>query len=98
MNNIKKALFTITLALTCGAFSSSAQIEVRVRPDRPHYERTVAPSPRHVWIDEEWTPQGNSYVFSGGRWAEPPHPGGRWVPGRWKNTPNGTIWRPGHWR
>lgn len=98
MKNLKKALFIIGLALTCGAYSSMAQIEVNVRPPMPRFERPAPPSPRHIWIGEEWSPQGNAYVFAGGRWAEPPHPGARWVPGHWKDTPHGTIWRPGHWR
>jgi hypothetical protein len=34
----------------------------------------------------------------GGRWAEPPHAGWIWVPGHWKEGPNGSYWRPGHWR
>ena len=98
MRNIRKVLFMLTLVLTCGAYTSMAQIVVRIRPERPHYEHPVAPSPRHVWIDEEWEPRGNTYVFSGGRWAEPPHHGERWIPGHWKETPNGSVWKPGHWR
>ena len=97
MNKIKRVLFILAIALVSSAYSSSAQIVVRVRPDRPHYERPVAPGPRHVWIDEDWTPRGNTYVFNGGRWAEPPHERAHWVPGHWKETPNGYVWREGHW-
>jgi hypothetical protein len=95
---MKKVLFVLAISLGSSAFSSSAQIVVAVRPDRPHYERVVAPSPRHVWIDEEWEPRGGSYVFVGGHWAEPPHPGGAWVPGHWVQRPRGWVWKPGHWR
>jgi YXWGXW repeat-containing protein len=96
MNIIKTSL--AMLALTFAVYTSNAQIEVKIRPERPHYERPVAPSPRHVWIDEEWEPRNGAYVFVGGRWAEPPHRGEHWVPGHWKDTPHGTIWKPGHWR
>ena len=82
----------------CGVYSSNAQIFVNVRPDRPHYERTVAPSPRHVWIDEEWEPRGNTYAFVGGHWAEPPRANGVWVAGHWRHRPHGWVWISGHWR
>ena len=98
MQNIKKGLLILGLALVSGVYSSSAQIVVKIRPDRPHYERPVAPSPRHVFVEEEWTPRGDRYEFSGGRWVEPPHAHAVWVPGHWKDTPNGSVWRPGHWR
>jgi WXXGXW repeat (2 copies) len=98
MKSTKRILLIFALMVTCGVYSSDAQVYVRVRPARPHYERVVAPSPRHVWIDEEWEPRSGSYVFVGGRWAEPPHPHFRWVPGHWKATRHGDIWVPGHWR
>ncbi|MCW3122484.1 MAG: hypothetical protein JWQ38_1976 [Flavipsychrobacter sp.] len=98
MKNLKKGLVILAFATFGAAFSSSAQIVVRIRPDRPHYTRVVAPSPRHVWVDEEWTPRGDRYEFAGGRWVEPPREHVRWVPGHWKNTPNGYVWRAGHWR
>ena len=98
MKSIKKMLFMLALLLTCAVYSSNAQIVVDVRPPVPHYERVVAPSPRHVWIDEEWEPRGGSYVFVGGRWAEPPHPGWRWEAGHWGDRGHGHYWKPGHWR
>jgi len=99
MQNIKRLLFILAIALTSGVYTSNAQIYVKVRPPRPPVVRVAAPSPHHVWIDEEWEPRGGAYVFTGGHWAEPPHPGGRWVPGHWKQTPRrGEVWMPGHWR
>ena len=99
MKNIKKALFILGLTLTCGAYSSMAQIIVKIRPPRPpHIERTAPPSPRHIWIEEDWSPRGNTYEFRGGRWEEPPHENATWVPGQWKQTRNGSMWVPGQWR
>ena len=98
MKNFKKGMLMLTLALTVGAYSSMAQIYVKIRPARPHYERIVAPSPRHVWIEEEWEPRGATYVFVGGHWVEPPQHGRRWIPGHWKDTPHGAYWKPGHWK
>lgn len=98
MRNIRKSLLVLAIALFSGAFSSNAQIEVTVRPPIPHYVRVAAPSPRHVWIDEEWEPRGGTYVFVGGHWALPPHPGMIWGPGHWRDTPHGHMWVSGHWR
>jgi len=98
MKKMTRVLFILALALTCGSYCSMAQIYVKIRPDRPHYERTVAPSPRHVWIDEEWEPRGNAYVFSGGHWAEPDRPGRHWESGHWNESHEGHQWKQGHWR
>ena len=98
MKNMKRFLLVLIVALSCGAYSSNAQIYVKIRPERPRYERPVAPSPRHVWVDEEWEPRGNSYAFTGGHWVEPPHPGYAWVPGHWSHGPRGDYWKAGHWR
>ena len=98
MQTLKKMLFITALALTTGACSASAQIYVKIRPERPHYERVVAPSPRHVWVDEDWEMRGGKYVFVGGRWAEPPRPRAAWIPGHWRQRPRGWVWVPGHWR
>jgi hypothetical protein len=98
MKNLKRVVLMMAIILTCSAYTSMAQIYVHVRPNRPHYERVVAPSPRHVWVDEEWEPRGGSYVFVGGRWAEPPHGRAHWVPGHWKHHDRGDYWIPGHWR
>lgn len=98
MQNVKRMLLILIVALFTGAQVSMAQIYIRVRPERPHYERVVAPSPRHVWIEEEWEPRGGQYVFSGGRWAEPPRPRAVWVAGHWRQRPRGWVWVPGHWR
>jgi len=98
MKKMQKVLLMMAIVLTCGAYTSMAQIYVKIRPDRPRYERTVAPSPRHVWVDEEWEPRGNEYVFTGGHWAEPPHEHARWQQGRWKHGPRGHQWQQGRWR
>jgi hypothetical protein len=98
MKHTKILLLSAVVALCCNSFSSSAQVWVTIRPPRPHYVRVVAPSPRHVWIDEDWTLRGGQYVWNGGRWALPPHPGMVWVPGHWRHRPGGDFWVGGHWR
>jgi len=80
---------------------SEAQIVVRARLARPHavvVARPVRPTPRHVWIAEEWVPSGGTYVYKEGYWAEPPRPRAVWVPGRWRHHHHGYIWVGGYWR
>ena len=98
MRNAGKILSLLIVALFLGVAVFAQEIIIRERPVRPHYERVVAPSPRHVWIDEEWEPRGGTYVFVGGRWAEPPRMGMLWVPGHWDRRPRGEVWVRGHWR
>jgi hypothetical protein len=81
--------------------NSNAQVIVRARLGRP---RTVVvvhparPTPRHVWVSEEWVPGGGTYVYHEGYWAEPPRPRAVWVPGRWRHHPGGYVWVGGYWR
>ncbi len=98
MKNLKSVLVMLGLFLFIGYNGNAQEIIIKARPPMPHYVRVAPPSPRHVWIDEEWEPRGGTYVFAGGRWAEPPHPGMAWVPGHWANRPHGQVWIRGHWR
>jgi hypothetical protein len=75
-------------------------IYVSVRPARPTIivNRPVAPSRAHVWVDEEWVPQGNSYAWHGGYWAAPPRPGAIYIKGHWSSSRRGHVWISGRWR
>lgn len=102
---MKKITNVLMLASALSLFavtSSMAQsIVVRVRPARPAtyvVARPTRPSPRHVWVAEEWTPNGGTYVYHAGYWAEPPRPHAIWRAGKWRHSPRGYIWVPGHWR
>ena len=97
MNGSKKFLIATGIAMAAGVFSASAQLYVHVRPIRPVTVRVEAPSPRHVWIDEDWREDHGAYVPTGGRWEAPPHRGYRYTPGRWDHSPRGDRWRQGHW-
>jgi len=98
MKRTNKLILTFMVLMSCISFAGSAQIFVTVRPPRPHYVRVVAPSPRHVWVEEEWVERGGRYEWAGGHWVEPPRPHARWIPGHWANRPRGWVWIPGHWR
>ncbi|MDR3678678.1 MAG: YXWGXW repeat-containing protein [Flavipsychrobacter sp.] len=100
MRNTAKAVF-FALALTAVGTSvtSSAQIYVNIRPRHEVIvARPAPPSPRHVWVEEEWRPNHGHYEYAGGYWAAPPRPGVVWVPGHWRDTPRGSVWIAGHWR
>jgi hypothetical protein len=102
INNMKKllsglfvfAFLTIGIHLSAGAQT----IYVKIRPAAPVVVRPVAPGPHHVWVAEEWRPNGSTYIYSGGYWAAPPKPGWIWIPGHWKMHHSGDYWVPGHWR
>ena len=90
-------MLALAIVMSFGIASASAQIYVNLRPERPHYVRTVAPSPRHVWIDEDWQERDGRYEWNGGRWAEPPHEGDRYRPGHWGHSDHGHSWKAGRW-
>jgi hypothetical protein len=100
---MKKIMRILMLFLAMFAFTVSVShaqsIYVGARIGRPHpVVRPVRPSPRHVWVGEEWVPQGGTYVYKDGYWAEPPHPGGIWIAGHWRHRRQGWIWIAGYWR
>jgi len=100
MKKITK-VFMLFAALTLGALATAnAQIVVRVRPSRPAVvvTRPAQPSPRHVWVDEEWVPRGHRYVWHGGYWTKPPHRNAVFVPGHWDHHERGEVWVKGYWK
>ena len=98
MKSIRKMMLIMAIALSCGVYSSNAQVIVRVRPERPRIERIEAPTPRHVWIDDDWQLRNGAYQFVCRRWVLPPEEVERWIPGHWRERGDGWVWIPGHWR
>jgi hypothetical protein len=99
MNILSKGLLAFSIfGLT--ATAADAQIYVNIRPPRPRavVVRPVAPSPRHVWVEEDWAPAGRGYRWRGGYWSAPPRQAAVWVPGHWRHTRRGDMWIPGRWR
>jgi hypothetical protein len=100
MKNILKAgVLACVFSMVLGSVAAQ-RIYVNVRPSRPAIivKRPVAPAVGNVWIDEEWVPQGNTYVWHGGYWAAPPRPRAVYVPGRWAHSRRGHVWVRGYWR
>jgi len=90
-------VLTLSPALPAGA---GTRIYVRIGPPVAIVEtRTVAPSPRYVWIAGYHRWDGRAYVWVPGRWELPPAHRAAWVPGHWvHHRRSGWYWVEGHWR
>jgi hypothetical protein len=101
MKTVWKGLM-VAAALAATVSVSDAQIVVRARLGRPVnrvvVHRPPPPSPRHVWVEEDWVPRGRTYAWHGGYWAAPPRPRAIWVPGHWDRRHHGYVWIGGYWR
>jgi len=73
MKKIIRILMLLSIVSLFAVTNTKAQeIVVGVRPVHPRLiRRTFRPSPRHVWVSEEWTPVGGTYVYHAGYWALP---------------------------
>jgi len=100
MKNLIKAGLLACLFSMAFMTVDAQHIYVNVRPHRPlvTIKRTVAPSRAHVWVDEDWTPQGKEYAWHGGYWAAPPRPHAVYIQGHWSHSRSGNIWIAGRWR
>jgi len=98
-NVLKLAVVAImAVGASFATSTASAQVYVTVRPTYAPVVRPVAPSPAHVWVEEDWAYRGGHYVAVGGHWVAPPRRGMVWIPGRWVQSRRGWHWIPGHWR
>jgi hypothetical protein len=92
----------ILLAIAVAGFTlwsadSTAQlVVVQVKPTAPVVVRVAAPSPKHVWITDEWVLRNGKYVHQPGYWMVPGN-GKSWKNGYWKNGKGGHYWVPGRW-
>jgi hypothetical protein len=99
MKKLKRILLVSTAILLFAVADSSAQLVVRVRPNRGHLvARPARPSAGHIWVGDEWVVRGRGYVRRPGYWAVAPRPRAVWVEGHWDRRPRGYVWVPGRWR
>lgn len=101
---MKKQFLTVVCGaiLAAGAAIAGAQVVVRIGPPppRPH-EEIPPPPPEHrdwAWHAGYHTWDGHAYVWTPGRYEEPPHPHAHWVDGHWAHHDGGYVWVEGHWR
>jgi hypothetical protein len=96
---MRKSLMTATFGVALAIGSAYAEVVVRVAPPALIVEqRTVAPSPNHVWISGYHRWDGNAYVWVPGRWEVPPRPHAVWVAPRWVHRHGGYVFVEGRWR
>jgi hypothetical protein len=96
---VLKRLIGLVFAGAMAFSAAAADVVVHVAPPRIVVEsRGARPSPTHVWISGYHRWDGNAYVWTTGRWEQPPHPGNRWVAHRWVHRNGGYVMVDGHWR
>ena len=84
-------------ALLFSAFGGD--LVVRIAPPRAVFEhRDPRPSRDHVWISGYHRYENNAYVWTPGRWEQPPRPHARWVASRWHHNRDGWVLVEGRWR
>ena len=94
----KAGLLAFILTLAYSAADAQIYVNIRPRPQRVVVRRPPQPSPSHIWVKEDWRPQGKRYQWSGGYWAAPPRPRAVYVPGHWSRTRRGNVWVSATWR
>jgi hypothetical protein len=97
---MRKFILSVTLGVaSCVGLVQAADVVVRVAPPAPIVEhRTVAPSPRHVWVGGYHRWDGKAYAWTAGRWEVPPREHAVWVAPRWEHRSNGYVFVEGRWR
>ena len=90
------------LACAFGSAPASAAVRIYVNappPPRIVEVRPAIPGPRYIWVDGYHTWNGSAYVWTPGRWEQPPRRRAHWVSGHWRHAGRrGYYWVPGHWR
>ena len=96
---ILKRLIGLAFAGAMVFSAAAADIVVRIAPPRIVVEkRGPPPSRTHVWISGYHRWDGNAYVWTTGRWEQPPRPGAHWVAHHWVHQRGGYVLVEGRWR
>ena len=91
------ALCSLLLILTAHAQPTSYP---KTAPPPPPAEIIPPIPPTHpnwVWRAGHYRWRNGQYLWAAGAYADPPHAGYRWTPGRWKETSMGWVWVDGRW-
>lgn len=68
-------------------------------PPPPRYGAMgYAPGSGYVWTDGYYNLVGSNWVWVGGRWMRPPHPGAAWVRPEWRREGGRYRFHRGYWR
>ena len=99
---MKKQFFRYLLVLSIFVGASrltqaQTRVYVKVHPKSTIVARPAMPHAGYVWIGDEWSPRGGTYVRVAGHWVAP-RKGYVYVAGHWGREGRGYYWVPGHWR
>lgn len=89
----------LLLAFTLMPAASFAQVMIRIGPPPPVYERRgPPPGEGYIWQDGYHRYEGGQYVWTPGRYQQPPRRGQHWVAHHWVHRHGEYVMVEGHWR
>jgi hypothetical protein len=96
----KSTTTTTTSEMPAVGSTTSTVVIAPTAPPAPRVEvPPPPPGPAVAWIPGHWSwsPGSAGYVWSAGRYAEPPRAHASWDAGRWVHHGHGWVWEEGHW-
>ena len=80
------------------ATGMAADVVVRVAPPHAVIEKRAGrPGRDYVWVNGYHRYEGNTYVWTPGRWERPPRAHARWHPHHWVKRNGGYVLVEGYW-
>ena len=100
MKPLRTLVLTGILMVTGALSFADTHVYVRLRPPVAVREvRPARPAAGYVWIPGYHRRDGDAYVWTNGRWEQPPRRRAHWVSGQWRhNRQHGYYWTDGRWR
>jgi hypothetical protein len=96
---ISKRLIGLVFAGALAFSATAADFVLRIAPPRVQVERRGRrPSRDQVWVSGYQRWDGNGYVWTPGRWEQPPRRGSHWVAHHYVHQRGGWVFVEGHWR
>jgi len=87
-----KGLIGLIFAGALAFSATAAEIVVAIAPPHALVERrSPRPSRDHVWVSGYHRWDGNAYVWTSGRWEQPPRRHAHWVAHRWRHHRDGWV-------
>lgn len=95
---VKIFCFLIIFTATGVVFTSCGGGYVTSEPRYDYYDRPLAPSERHIWIDGDWIWNSRAHIYEHkpGYWVVP-REGSYYREGHWETSPRGKFWSRGYW-
>lgn len=95
---LRKGLIGLIFAAALTFNAVADEVVVKTAPPRAIVEkRGTAPGPGYVWVSGYHRWDGNAYVWTAGKWDQPPRPHAHWVAHHWVHRHDGWVLVEGHW-